>query len=80
MVQAVAATGARFGTVKVGFDLAGPGVPVRSRSWSFGHARGTFVCAAFTGVIANAHSLYGSCATACSRRRRFWTAQRWYIG
>lgn len=77
VVQAVVRkTGARFGTVKVGFDLACAALACLCAFLFVGHLagvrEGTFVCAAFTGVIVNAYmGLYGQAA-----RRRPQTAQR----
>lgn len=65
VVQAVVRkTGARFGTVKVGFDLACAALAVLCAFAFMGHLagvrEGTVVCAAFTGVIVNVYmGLYG---------------------
>lgn len=65
VVQAVVRkTGIRFGTVKVGFDLACAALACLCAFLFVGHLagvrEGTLVCAAFTGVIVNAYmGLYG---------------------
>lgn len=65
VVQAVARkTGARFGTVKVGFDLACAALAVLCALVFVGHLagvrEGTVVCAALTGVVVNGYmALYG---------------------
>ncbi|MFR1639065.1 MAG: hypothetical protein ACLSVD_07745 [Eggerthellaceae bacterium] len=65
VVQAVVRkTGARFGTVKVGFDLACAALACLCAFLFVGHLagvrEGTFVCAAFTGAIVNVYmGLYG---------------------
>lgn len=69
VVQAVVRkTGARFGTVKVGFDLACAALACLCSFLFVGHLagvrEGTFVCAAFTGVIVNVSwASTASCAT-----------------
>ena len=76
VVQAVVRkTGARFGTVKVGFDLACAALACLCAFLFVGHLagvrEGTFVCAAFTGVIVNAYmGLYGKLRDAARRRRK----------
>lgn len=75
VVQAVVRkTGARFGTVKVGFDLACAALACLCAFLFVGHLagvrEGTFVCAAFTGVIVNVYmSLYGKMRDAARSRR-----------
>lgn len=75
VVQAVVRkTGARFGTVKVGFDLACAALACLCAFLFVGHLagvrEGTFVCAAFTGVIVNIYmSLYGKLRDAARSRR-----------
>lgn len=65
VVQAVVRkTGARFGTVKVGFDLACAALAVLCALVFIGHLagvrEGTVVCAALTGVVVNGYmALYG---------------------
>ena len=65
VVQAVVRkTGARFGTVKVGFDLACAAFAVLCALVFVGHLagvrEGTVVCAALTGVVVNGYmALYG---------------------
>ena len=65
VVQAVVRkTGARFGTVKVGFDLACAALAVLCALVFVGHLagvrEGTVVCAALTGVVVNGYmALYG---------------------
>ena len=65
VVQAVVRkTHARFGTVKVGFDLACAGLAVLCGLLFMGHVaavrEGTVVCAACTGLIVNGYmALYG---------------------
>lgn len=65
VVQAVVRkTGARFGTVKVGFDLACAALAVLCALAFVGHLagvrEGTVVCAALTGVVVNGYmALYG---------------------
>ncbi len=65
VVQAVVRkTGARFGTVKVGFDLACAALAVLCALVFMGHLagvrEGTVVCAALTGVVVNGYmALYG---------------------
>lgn len=76
MQAVVRKTGARFGTVKVGFDLVCAALACLCAFLFVGHLagvrEGTFVCAAFTGVIVNVYmGLYGQAA-----RRRPQTAQR----
>lgn len=76
VVQAVVRkTGARFGTVKVGFDLACAALACLCAFLFVGHLagvrEGTFVCAAFTGVIVNVYmGLYGKMRDAARRRRK----------
>lgn len=76
VVQAVVRkTGARFGTVKVGFDLACAALACLCAFLFVGHLagvrEGTFVCAAFTGVIVNIYmGLYGKLRDAARRRRK----------
>ena len=76
VVQAVVRkTGARFGTVKVGFDLACAALACLCAFRFVGHLagvrEGTFVCAAFTGVIVNVYmGLYGKLRDAARRRRK----------
>lgn len=81
VVQAVVRkTGARFGTVKVGFDLACAALACLCAFLFVGHLagvrEGTFVCAAFTGVIVNLYmTLYGKLrdaarARSAARKRR----------
>ena len=67
-------TGARFGTVKVGFDLACAALACLCSFLFVGHLagvrEGTFVCAAFTGVIVNVYmGLYGKLRDAARSRR-----------
>lgn len=75
VVQAVVRkTGARFGTVKVGFDLACAALACLCAFLFVGHLagvrEGTFVCAAFTGVIVNVYmGLYGKLRDAARARR-----------
>ena len=75
VVQAVVRkTGARFGTVKVGFDLACAALACLCSFLFVGHLagvrEGTFVCAAFTGVIVNVYmGLYGKLRDAARSRR-----------
>lgn len=75
VVQAVVRkTGARFGTVKVGFDLACAALACLCSFLFVGHLagvrEGTFVCAAFTGVIVNVYmGLYGKLCDAARSRR-----------
>jgi len=75
VVQAVVRkTGARFGTVKVGFDLACAALACLCAFLFVGHLagvrEGTFVCAAFTGVIVNVYmGLYGKMRDAARSRR-----------
>lgn len=75
VVQAVVRkTGARFGTVKVGFDLACAALACLCAFLFVGHLagvrEGTFVCAAFTGVIVNVYmGLYGKLRDAARTRR-----------
>lgn len=75
VVQAVVRkTGARFGTVKEGFDLACAALACLCAFLFVGHLagvrEGTFVCAAFTGVIVNIYmSLYGKLRDAARSRR-----------
>lgn len=75
VVQAVVRkTGARFGTVKVGFDLACAALACLCAFLFVGHLagvrEGTFVCAAFTGVIVNIYmGLYGKLRDAARSRR-----------
>lgn len=75
VVQAVVRkTGARFGTVKVGFDLACAALACLCAFLFVGHLagvrEGTFVCAAFTGVIVNVYmGLYGKLRDAARSRR-----------
>ena len=77
VVQAVVRkTGARFGTVKVGFDLACAALAVLCALVFMGHLagvrEGTVVCAALTGVVVNGYmALYG-------RVRQ--GARRWRVG
>ena len=74
VVQAVVRkTGARFGTVKVGFDLACAALACLCAFLFVGHLagvrEGTFVCAAFTGVIVNVYmGLYGKLSDAARSR------------
>lgn len=76
VVQAVVRkTGARFGTVKVGFDLACAALACLCAFLFVGHLagvrEGTFVCAAFTGVIVNAYmGLYGKLRDAARARSK----------
>ena len=68
-------TGARFGTVKVGFDLACAALACLCAFLFVGHLagvrEGTFVCAAFTGVIVNVYmGLYGKLRDAARSRRK----------
>lgn len=76
VVQAVVRkTGARFGTVKVGFDLACAALACLCAFLFVGHLagvrEGTFVCAAFTGVIVNVYmGLYGKLRDTARRRRK----------
>lgn len=76
VVQAVVRkTGARFGTVKVGFDLACAALACLCSFLFVGHLagvrEGTFVCAAFTGVIVNVYmGLYGKLRDAARSRRK----------
>lgn len=76
VVQAVVRkTGARFGTVKVGFDLACVGMTCLCAFLFVGHLagvrEGTFVCAAFTGVIVNIYmGLYGKLRDAARARSK----------
>lgn len=75
VVQAVVRkTGARFGTVKVGFDFACAALACLCAFLFVGHLagvrEGTFVCAAFTGVIVNVYmGLYGKLRDAARGRR-----------
>ena len=75
VVQAVVRkTGARFGSVKVGFDLACAALACLCSFLFVGHLagvrEGTFVCAAFTGVIVNVYmGLYGKLRDAARSRR-----------
>lgn len=75
VVQAVVRkTGARFGTVKVGFDLACAALACLCSFLFVGHLagvrEGAFVCAAFTGVIVNVYmGLYGKLRDAARSRR-----------
>ena len=75
VVQAVVRkTGARFGTVKVGFDLACAALACLCAFLFVGHLagvrEGTFVCAAFTGVIVNVYmGLYGKLRDAARSHR-----------
>ena len=75
VVQAVVRkTHARFGTVKVGFDLACAGLAVLCGLAFMGHVaavrEGTVLCAAFTGVIVNGYmALYGKLREAARTRR-----------
>ena len=75
VVQAVVRkTGARFGTVKVGFDLACAALARLCAFLFVGHLagvrEGTFVCAAFTGVIVKIYmGLYGKLRDAARSRR-----------
>lgn len=75
VVQAVVRkTGARFGTVKVGFDLACAALACLCAFLFVGHLagvrEGTFVCAAFTGVIVSIYmGLYGKLRDAARSRR-----------
>lgn len=75
VVQAVVRkTGAQFGTVKVGFDLACAALACLCSFLFVGHLagvrEGTFVCAAFTGVIVNVYmGLYGKLRDAARSRR-----------
>lgn len=76
VVQAVVRkTGARFGTVKVGFDLACAALACLCAFLFVGHLagvrEGTFVCAAFTGVIVNVYmGLYGKLRDAARVRSK----------
>lgn len=76
VVQAVVRkTGARFGTVKVGFDLACAALACLCAFLFVGHLagvrEGTFVCAAFTGVIVNVYmGLYGKLRDATRARSK----------
>ena len=76
VVQAVVCkTGARFGTVKVGFDLACAALACLCAFLFVGHLagvrEGTFVCAAFTGVIVNVYmGLYGKLRDAARARSK----------
>lgn len=76
VVQAVVRkTGARFGTVKVGFDLACAALACLCAFLFVGHLagvrEGTFVCAAFTGVIVNVYmGAYGKLRDTARRRRK----------
>lgn len=76
VVQAVVRkTGARFGTVKVGFDLACAALACLCAFLFVGHLagvrEGTFVCAAFTGVIVSIYmGLYGKLRDAARSRRK----------
>lgn len=76
VVQAVVRkTGARFGTVKVGFDLACAALACLCAFLFVGHLagvrEGTFVCAAFTGVIVNVYmGLYGKMRDAARARSK----------
>ena len=76
VVQAVVRkTGARFGTVKVGFDLACAALACLCAFLFVGHLagvrEGTFVCAAFTGVIVNVYmGLYGKLRDAARARSK----------
>ena len=75
VVQAVVRkTGARFGTVKVGFDLACAALACLCAFLFVGHLagvrEGAFVCAAFTGVIVNVYmGLYGKLRDAARSHR-----------
>lgn len=76
VVQAVVRkTHARFGTVKVGFDLACAALACLCAFLFVGHLagvrEGTFVCAAFTGVIVNVYmGLYGKLRDAARARSK----------
>lgn len=76
VVQAVVRkTGARFGTVKVGFDLACAALACLCAFLFVGHLagvrEGTFVCAAFTGAIVNVYmGLYGKLRDAARARSK----------
>lgn len=76
VVQAVVRkTGARFGTVKVGFDFACAALACLCAFLFVGHLagvrEGTFVCAAFTGVIVNVYmGLYGKLRDAARTRSK----------
>lgn len=76
VVQAVVSkTGARFGTVKVGFDLSCAALACLCAFLFVGHLagvrEGTFVCAAFTGVIVNIYmGLYGKLRDAARGRSK----------
>ena len=76
VVQAVVRkTGARFGTVKVGFDLACAALACLCAFLFVGHLagvrEGTFACAAFTGVIVNVYmGLYGKLRDAARARSK----------
>ena len=76
VVQAVVRkTGARFGTVKVGFDLACAALACLCAFLFVGHLagvrEGTFVCAAFTGVIVNVYmGAYDKLRDTARRRRK----------
>ena len=72
VVQAVVRkTGARFGTVKVGFDLACAALACLCVGHLAGVREGTFVCAAFTGVIVNVYmGLYGKLRDAARARSK----------
>ena len=68
-------THARFGTVKVGFDLACAALACLCAFLFVGHLagvrEGTFVCAAFTGVIVNVYmGLYGKLRDAARARSK----------
>ena len=68
-------TGARFGTVKVGFDLACAALACLCAFLFVGHLagvrEGTFACAAFTGVIVNVYmGLYGKLRDAARARSK----------
>ena len=75
VVQAVVRkTGARFGTVKVGFDLACAGLAVACSLLFVGGIagvrEGTLVCALCTGVVVNGYmALYGKLRAGVRRRR-----------
>ena len=76
VVQAVVRkTGARFGTVKVGFDLACAALACLCAFLFVGHLagvrEGTFVCGAFTGVIVTVYmGLYGKLRDAARARSK----------
>ena len=76
VVQAVVRkTHARFGTVKVGFDLVCAALACLCAFRFVGHLagvrEGTFVCAAFTGVIVNVYmGLYGKLRDAARARSK----------